>query len=177
MVWCFLMYMTNFLFQWVKYQILPQSWIFISVIIEFVIWASYTSEEHLDSWVLMWSSLGYLWFHMCFGVTLYNKVIRDQRNCLNCNCHVGKNAFPFSPLLGNSQKHFIAIFQQESVWSCSYWLFLSQHIKMCSWRKTKCSNCSIFFHIGSRSRDKLLIIVYYEFEKPAMNWDLVTASF
>lgn len=43
-------------------------------------------------------------------------------------------------------------------------------------RKTKCSNCSIFFDIVSRSKDKILIIFYYMFGKQTMNWDLVASS-
>lgn len=123
----------------------------------------------------MWFSLGDLEFCMYFGANLYNKVIRGQRSSLYYYCLAVRMLFPFSSRLGNSQEHFTAIFHQESAFSCSYCLFLSLHIPMYTQRKTKCSNCSIFFNIGSRSRDKLLIIFYYMFGKQTMNWDLVTA--
>lgn len=123
----------------------------------------------------MWLSLGDLEFCMYFGANLYNKVIRGQRSSLYYYCLAVRMLFPFSSQLGNSQEHFTAIFHQESAFSCSYCLFLSLHIPMYTQRKTKCSNCSIFFDIGSRSRDKLLIIFYYMFGKQTMNWDLVTA--
>lgn len=123
----------------------------------------------------MWFSLGDLEFCMYFGANLYNKVIRGQRSSLYYYCLAVRMLFPFSSWLGNSQEHFTAIFHQESAFSCSYCLFLSLHIPMYTQRKTKCSNCSIFFDIGSRSRDKLLIIFYYMFGKQTMNWDLVTA--
>lgn len=112
---------------------------------------------------------------MYFGANLYNKVIRDQRSSLCYYSLAVRMLSRFSSRLGNSQRHFTAIFYQKSAFSCSYCLFLSLHIPMYTQRKTKCSNCSIFFDIGSRSRDRLLIIFYYMFGKQTMNWDLVTA--